>query len=354
MRINGDNINDSLKKSNNLDFIRFAAATLVIFSHSFPLTLGNNNKEPLYYLTNGQITLGHLAVSVFFIISGFLITLSFDRSKNLLYFMKSRCLRIFPALLFTVFLTTFALGPLYTSFSIIEYFGSDLTYKYLCSIFLFDIKYYLPGVFENNIYSGVINGSLWTLKYEFLFYCMVAFLGITRLLNFKIIITGFFISNLMVLFKLPIGENLIDLFRYFSFGMLTYFLRYKIKLNLNISILCIFLLITSTFLGYLEIALPILGGYLVFYLAYQDKFKINEFGKYGDFSYGLYIYAFPIQQIITNHFNNNIHPLTNFIYSFIITLGISILSWNYIEKSALKFKRSSLVLKSTKNTLIRG
>ena len=99
---------------NNLDIIRFIAATLVVFSHSYPLTLGNNGSEPFAVFSNGQMTFGELAVSIFFVISGFLITQSYDRSKDLIYYMKARTLRIFPGLIFCVILTVFLLGPFFT------------------------------------------------------------------------------------------------------------------------------------------------------------------------------------------------------------------------------------------------
>ena len=161
-------------RKNNLDIIRFLAATLVVFSHAYPLTTGNNATEPFAVCSNGQMTFGELAVSIFFIISGFLITQSYDRSKNPIYYFKARVLRIFPGLIFCVLLTVFFLGPIFTELNVKDYFKDPKTYDYLKTITLYWIQYDLPGVFQTNVWPGAVNGSLWTLWYEFFFYIVVA------------------------------------------------------------------------------------------------------------------------------------------------------------------------------------
>src|SRR4051794_11831245 len=89
-----------LLRSNNFDFFRLAMATLVIYSHTFPLLYGSNQGiEPLARVTGGQLTFGALAVDVFFIISGFLITMSWQHSRGTFDFLKRRLRRIAPAYL---------------------------------------------------------------------------------------------------------------------------------------------------------------------------------------------------------------------------------------------------------------
>jgi peptidoglycan/LPS O-acetylase OafA/YrhL len=150
-------------KSNNFDAIRFFAASAVIFSHSYPVT-ANNNKEILILLSKDQISLGGLAVAVFFTVSGFLICDSWEKSKSLVTFLKSRILRIFPGLFFALLITAFLLGPLVTTLPLKAYFSNIQTYMYMQSIFLHNTnQYYLPGVFVLNIYNPItklINASL--------------------------------------------------------------------------------------------------------------------------------------------------------------------------------------------------
>jgi peptidoglycan/LPS O-acetylase OafA/YrhL len=193
--LRGRSIDEFIKeRKNNFDFIRFLAATLVIFSHSYPITTGNNGSEPFGILSNGQMTFGELAVSVFFVISGFLITQSFDRSKNIFYYLKARILRIFPALIMVVILSVFFLGPIFTDLSLKNYFSDPQTIDYFKTITLYWMQFDLPGVFQSNIYPGAVNSSLWTLWFEFFFYIVVAFLGVTKLLNKWIVLVGFILA----------------------------------------------------------------------------------------------------------------------------------------------------------------
>jgi peptidoglycan/LPS O-acetylase OafA/YrhL len=338
-------------RENNLDILRFISATLVIFSHSYPLTLGHDKSEPLMVLTNNQTGFGHLAVSIFFIISGVLITQSFDRSKDISYFFRSRVLRIFPALIVVVLLTVFLLGPMVTTLSIYDYFTSVETLKYLIlTPTLIFVQYDLPGVFENNPFVGV-NGSLWTLWYEFFFYIVVGILGYLKLLNKKIAFFLFISSLICVAFDsffqshpfFSFFYSYIKLFIYFGSGMVLYLFRREIKLNLLFAVFAAIALIIGTYFGFFKIFFAMFGSYLIIYLAFQRKIQFANFSKLGDFSYGLYIFAFPIQQTVTFYSENKITPFENFIISFPLTLVFSILSWHLIEKRALMLKKTPIL-----------
>lgn len=185
MRSIGDYLNG---KQNNFDFLRFLAATLVIVSHSFPLT----GFREIAVLHN---TLGGHGVFIFFLISGFLITRSYLASNNVFLFFKARLLRIFPALIVVILLTIFVLGPAVTSIPLDQYFANKSTYQMLNNILLHSISYKLPGVFEQNPYKYSVNGSLWTLKYEFTFYIFVAVLGVLTILKRKEIIILLFVLS---------------------------------------------------------------------------------------------------------------------------------------------------------------
>lgn len=328
-------------RANNFDFIRFLAATLVIFSHSYPLSTGNENLEPLMWLSKGQSTLGDVAVFVFFITSGYLITQSYDRKKDIISFAISRTLRIFPGLIVVLLLSVFLLGPIITSS--INYFTETGTYTFLASVTLYQFNHFLPGVFEDNIFGRAVNGSLWTLKYEFLFYILVGVLGMLNKLNKKTVIFLFLCSFFISFFSLPFGEtiNRVPLmFQFFAAGMIIYLFRDKIPLNKCLAYVSIFIIIFSIFAGGFTKVFIIFGSYLLMYIVYSTKFKLHNFSKYGDFSYGLYIYAFPIQQTVTYFSGGEMNYLTNFIISFPIVLFFSYLSWHLIERPTLKLKKS--------------
>jgi len=139
---------------NNFDFIRLVAASLVVFSHSFILAEGTDGREPLYFLTAGREDLGQVAVATFFVISGFLITMSFESSRSIGNYLWKRVLRVFPALIILLLLTTFVLGPLATNLSLKDYFSQGHTYSYLTNVRLFRLQYDLPGLFQENPYPN--------------------------------------------------------------------------------------------------------------------------------------------------------------------------------------------------------
>ncbi|MEH7374540.1 acyltransferase family protein [Neobacillus drentensis] len=340
MFLKGKNIDQCINsRKNNLDFIRFVAATLVLFSHSYPLSTGNNMSEPFGLLTLGEMTFGELAVSIFFVISGFLITQSFDRSKDPIYYFKARILRIFPGLAFCLLLAAFLLGPIFTELSVIDYIMNRETYDYLSTISLYRIQYDLPGVFLTNVWPNAVNGSLWTLWYEFFFYIVVAILGVTRLLDKRIVLLGFFLAT--ALYFLGRGAFYTDLFRYFSAGMFFYLFRKKINLNGWLACVSFIILVLTMKTGYFSYSFTIFGSYLIFYLAFETRLKVHNFGKYGDFSYGIYIYAFPLQQLMIYLFDNKLTPWENFLLSFPVTMLFAIVSWYLVEKRALKYKKLS-------------
>lgn len=339
-----------MDRNNNFDFLRFLAATFVILSHSYPLTTGDNSSEILYRSTFGQMTLGGLGVDIFFIISGYLITQSYDRRSNFFGFVKARILRIIPALICVVFLSAFVLGPFLTDMPLREYFSNKQTFLYLCNIFLISTYFVLPGVLIKNIYPNGINGSLWTIPYEVKCYIIVAFLGITKLLKSKAIIILLFCGTTILSILSPsilksfvpeIFLTFITLFKYFCVGMLFYCFRENVPKNKYLATGSAILLLISMYAKQLEIFFPFFGGYLILYFAFNQRIKLYNFGKYGDFSYGLYIYAFPVQQLIVYLFGGKMNHWLNFVISFPVTLVLAILSWNIIEKKALALKNKS-------------
>ncbi|WP_379137401.1 acyltransferase family protein [Paenibacillus sp. sgz500958] len=337
-------------RMNNFDFLRFAAASAVIFSHAYPLSWGNDNNEPLFMLSGGQVTIGRIAVAIFFIISGFLITQSYDRSKSFVSFAKARILRIFPGLLFVLLLSAFVLGPLVSSKSVSAYFADPGTMHYLKNIFLHPMIYPLPGVFDTTVYQGAVNGSLWTLEFEFLCYILVAVLGLLRLLRKEIVLI--FAVGVFLAPHLPFLVNRyyfttntsLELIRYFSMGMLFYSFRKYIPLHKYLAWLSTaMILISLAFPSHFKLVFTVFGTYLIMYLAFKPTVRIRDFAKKGDFSYGIYIYAFPVQQFISYCFGTGITPARSMLFSFPLALAFAVLSWHLVERNALKLKNTTFI-----------
>src|SRR5947207_1008625 len=178
-----------LERHNNFDLLLLAALS-VIFSHAFLLAENSQDHDPLMILTGGQAILGLAGVSVFFTISGYLITQSFETTPSPFAFLAKRALRIFPGLLGCLLICTFAIGPLVTTLPLSEYLARPETYLFLLHNAVLDIDYNrLPGVafWPGNI-GGIINGPLWSLPCWALLYLMVFGLGVCRLLTLPVML----------------------------------------------------------------------------------------------------------------------------------------------------------------------
>jgi hypothetical protein len=160
-------------RANNLNLLRFVAATLVVFSHSWPLA-GAGIHDPLARLQR-HFDFGGLAVTAFFAMSGFLIARSCDRSRSWRDFAFARALRVAPAYVVAVAYATFVLGPLLTTLPVADYLAARDTWSYVATtLTFFGLVDRLPGVFAGNPYPFAVNGSLWTLAIEIFCYGALA------------------------------------------------------------------------------------------------------------------------------------------------------------------------------------
>ncbi len=338
-------------RDNNFNLIRFIAAALVILSHSYPLT--GSAPEPLGAVAG--FTFGHLAVDIFFITSGFLVTASLLKRSHLRSFVQSRVARIYPGLIVAVAFCAYVIGPLFTTLPLTEYLQSPVTHNFFVHNSLLVVKpiqYALPGVFEHLPVKNAVNGSLWTLPGEVLMYAMLAVLGLITLHIVKtqglrrlqqlvtgiaIIATILYLANHHTTFIQ--GAHLPHFVRFasmFFMGGLYYIYREKIPLSGYIFLpLLALVLYTSMTPGKLSFAVySVALPYLILYIAYVPGGILRTFNKLGDYSYGLYIYAFPIQQSLV-YLNPEISAPSLFLAAAPITLLLAVLSWHFVEKPSL-------------------
>ena len=321
--------------------MRLAAATLVIYSHSYALV---GLKEPASH----NQTLGSIAVDTFFVISGLLIAASWQNHARVAVFLGKRLLRIMPALIVVILVSVFVIGPVFTSLPLKAYFENNQTYAYLNGISLFGMTDNLPGVFAANKYTS-INGSLWTLPCEFVAYLTIAFLGKTNLLrkNHVAIIgwAGFvalyFITrhtgNWLVIFNMAV-YRLVPLLAFFFAGVVLYVYRNKIKLMRQLALLSVALLLIPLPWTLMMLTQFIALPYLIVYIGSMTWTKFNRLERYGDFSYGTYVFAWPIQQIIIDLYGGNIGHKRLFVLATLSTLMVAMTSWYLVEKPMLKLK----------------
>ena len=331
---------------NNFDLIRFCAASLVIFSHSYLIT-NQFSEEPLHKLV-GFLNFGSIAVFTFFTISGYLITKSIFKKQSLKRFVWARILRIFPALTISSFFCALIVGPAITSLSIDNYLTSVDVYRYgFGNATLLDMVPFLPGVFKNNDYPGYINSPIWTLKGEILMYISVFFLGCINIYRsknsikreFPLIIVVFIYVIALQLNYDYVFKSALPWILFFMLGVLVYALRRYLSIRISYLIILwgvVLILMHLKIFGYKYYIVPALV-YGIFVISYHPSLQMGKFSKYGDFSYGLYIYAFPIQQILMT-VNPDMTTIANFSFSYAITFPIAVLSWHFVEKPALGLK----------------
>lgn len=334
-------------RENNFDFLRFIAAALVIFSHSYPVSGNFGDRNPLLVLTHGKLAFGTLAVDIFFIMSGFLISASFLRSKSVANYWRARVLRIYPGLIAAVVVTIVVIGPAVTTLPLKDYFRDRHSFGYLTTVSLV-FSTQLPGVFERNILHGV-NGSLWTLLPELWCYATVCLLGVARLLQKRfaaLICIAMIVASAVTPHSFDhvkgSGQTFLYFFRMFSMGMLFYLFRDRIRLDGPLALLALIGLIIANQFRMLDIAFTPLCSYLVFFLAFHPKIRLHNFARRGDMSFGIYIYAFPIQQCVVHFFGGRMVPFVNFAISLPITIVFAYASWHLVEKRCLKLKNRRL------------
>ncbi len=201
-------------RANNFDALRAIAALMVFVS-------GTILTEPISRISRQQTDAGSIAVSIFFIISGYLITMSFTRSRSILSFVMNRALRILPAHAVVLLVLTFVAGPLLSVEPMSIYFRSPETYGFfLVNLSLYDYWGYLPGVFPHTPVPGAVNGSLWTLNHEVACYALILVLGSVGLLN-KYVTAALYLAGLVAL-KKWFGGDRVELGTFFLAGAMLY------------------------------------------------------------------------------------------------------------------------------------
>lgn len=336
-------------RDNNLNLIRMSAAVGVLVSHAWPLSLGPGTSEPLSQVF-GQ-SLGSLSVLVFFVISGFLIPRSFERQPTLVNWLRARCLRLAPALVVVLLLTVLVLGPLITTLPLADYARRPETLTYVpCNLSLAFLQPGLPGVFGNNPYPRAINGSLWTLFYEVVCYGGVMVVGVLGILRSRLrmgIALALFVLVYAAVTLTPLRamapDRLLSLLRLgLPFAIGTGFYVWRARLVLHPGVLLG--LAGLTLLAWNSVLSPVLFVlslcYAVFLLAYLPGGLLRCYNRLGDYSYGTYVYAFPVQQLTAFLFAP-MDPLSNIAIALPVTLVLAVLSWTRVERPALVLARSS-------------
>ncbi len=332
--------------SNCFDVIRHAAAFLVMISHHFAL---NGLPEPKIF---GSTKLGTLAVIIFFSISGYLITSSFINSKTTISYIKKRVLRIFPGLIACSFIMTLLIFPFFgKNHSPIEWIASVNSIK----SFVFFSLFGSPGSgdlvngFTNNyVFPNSANGSLWSLKFEFFDY--IAIFIIFSIIKKPIIASLAFILISFTALTINSKFHLSDYYLYrtaeysipFAMGALLFSTKHlwvnRKAAKAAMTVLSFSVLFITGDKSELSLIVLTMVPVLVICMGLSFRDTLIK-GKF-DISYGVYIYAFPVQQIISNYMPNEF--AMSLLSSFVTTTVLALISWFVVERRFLARKNKKI------------
>ena len=334
-------------RTTGFDYLRLVLATGVLCSHCIDVSYGVNFTSEF---ENGPIRpLIAVLLPMFFALSGFLVAGSLDRCRSLVSFMGLRVIRLVPALAFETVLTALILGPLLTSLPLAAYFSDSLLARYFLNI-VGDIQYLLPGLFESNPWQRTVNAQLWTLPYELRCYIALAALalfGIYRrrqtfvmvVVALNLILTARYVVN-----AADAGWNAnpvvpgLSLVLAFLYGIAFHLYRDTIphspRLGIAAGVLTLALLIDPA----TDYLVPLFAAYFTVWLGLMRP-RPSLLTKHGDYSYGIFLFGFPIQQAITQFMGPPFQEwYWNIATALPLTILFAVISWHAVEKPSLALR----------------
>lgn len=327
-------------KSNNPTFIRLLAALAVIYGHTTAIVPGAT--PDWIVVTTGYAFAGGVAVDLFFLISGFLVTASILNS-GVRNYVVSRVLRIYPALWVNLVLVTFVLGGIVTTLPLTEYLVEPHTWKYFKGLaFTYQGGFFLPAVFTQNP-NQAVNGSIWSVVIEVWLYVAVLGAYLFGLMRSRALFNTLFFVVIVAIWSdktwLPTslqGATLLHVSLFFYIGSFLYLNKDSVPVSPYFLLIALFLagitLNTDRFpFGYILLM-------VTFFCSVSFFKQFAWMDKWGDYSYGVYLYGWPAQQYTAwafPHFSG----AQNCVTSMTIALVCGVASWHLVEKRALRLKK---------------
>jgi peptidoglycan/LPS O-acetylase OafA/YrhL len=335
--------------ANNFDAIRLTMALFVVWSHSFAIYKGSEETEPLSVLLNGTYNAGNIGVLVFFIISGFLICQSYNQRKTIRNYFERRVRRIYPGYLVATAICAFIVIPIFSS-------HADLNAAEVIKTLGFNLllQNYFP---PSDVFGGLpLNGSLWSIPFEFWCYIGLAMLGFSRLLGERWPIVAIVCLTILVRIWLDLtgrrpGGGFVQIiigWQYVWFTVLPCFLagtalylyRDVVPRNGSMAVAGISLLICVAHIPVdplyrrciVNLCFVPIVAYSIIYLAFSPNIKLHNVARFGDFSYGTYLYAYPIQEALLFVFGTKLAFPIYVVSSIILAVIAGVASWFCVER----------------------
>lgn len=333
-------------RPSGFDYLRIALSVTVLLWHSYQMSYGRP-AAVTFWQDNPLGLLLQLVLPMFFALSGFLVSGSMYRNPRVRVFLTLRAIRIFPALVVEITLSALILGPLLTTFPLRTYFAHPFFFSYLANVIGW-VHYRLPGVFLTNPFPEGVNTSLWTIPFELECYILISLLALVGMFRRKELILPLFatVTAGVLAWNLysgtdpapPGGLNGRLLVLCFFAGIVIYGHRDRIPWNGWIAVGSALAAIIFTRLGQTVYLTPLFAAYLTVYLGLLNPPRSVIIDS-GDYSYGTYLYAGPIQQTVAHVLGASGTWALNVAISLPATVIFALFSWWVVEKPFLKVRR---------------
>lgn len=331
-----------MSRANHFDFLRMLSALLVLISHHVAV-LGL--PEPMFF---GLATWGTMAVFCFFTMSGFLVSQSWVSDPHFGRFLARRAWRILPGFALVLLLSVLVFGALFSGLSLEKYYLNSKTWAYLQAILLLNYQETLPEIFVQNPYAGVMNVSLWTIRWEVWCYVALALLGMVGALRSRKVLAAL-MAAILALFllwnpdahlpQLPVPQaSALAAVMAFVCGVLGFAIWDVVRAKFWVFAVFWLLLVAnlamlSRFYALVFVVLPV----LILSFAQASFPVLRRAGRFGDPSFGVYLLAFPISQMVVALFPN-LNLAASLALSLSLTLTAAFALWHGVEKHALAQK----------------
>lgn len=352
-------IADRLRLTNNrpsgFDYLRILLACSVLWMHTVRTSYGLHVDASLWSTPLRPFL--KIILPMFFALSGFLVAGSLERCRTLTTFLGLRLIRIYPALMVEVLLSALLLGPIYTAIPLSHYFSDRQFWIYLLNC-TGDIHFNLPGVFLTNPDPGIVNAQLWTVPFELGCYVLISGLFLLGVLRRRAIapISAVIIMIVDCIYRYhkygPLWHHYpnvvpgIMLISSFMFGVSIYLYRDVLRWDMRMFFVCAvgsLSLFEFTGIGDLVTAAPI--AYMTVYLGLTSPRRLAVI-QGADYSYGIFLYGYPIQQAFAALGPWTHEWMLNGIACTVFAAGFAALSWRFVEKPTLRLKTRLVAMES--------
>jgi len=348
-------IEDTGGHATGFDYLRVILAIGIVCWHSIATSYGSY--ADIKISSSMYRPLMAIILPMFFSLSGFLVAGSLERSKTLFMFMSLRVIRIFPALCVEVLLSALVLGPILTQMTLQDYFSNTMFWHYFLNC-TGDIHYVLPGVFSDNPYPYAVNAQLWTVPWELKCYISIALLTIIGAVRYRLMLLVSIICLIGAaavyysvvypdyFFGNPKG-SIAGCFLVVSFllGVAMYLYSDKIIWDGRIALLACFvsLVLFSVRCGDVLVTIPV--AYMTVYAGLLNPYKFGIM-KGADYSYGVFLYGFPLQQAFVSLLEWTPTWWLNILVCVPLAFVVAAFSWHFVEKPALSLKKKLVALEA--------